>query len=433
MSRKTKTNQKHLTLDERIFIEKSLDNKLSFCEIARTLKKDPTTISKEVKKHFYVVPKKTYGAKNDCLIKQHCHRRRVCGNGNCNNECRFCGSCSNYCSDYAANTCPKLSKPPYVCNGCERRFPCRLEKNYYKAASAHSSYRTLLTTSREGINLSRQDLEQLDALVSPLIHKGQSIAQIFAKHQEEIPCTTRTLYSYVDSRILTARNIDMPRIVKYKPRKGKKSKPINHAWREGRSYLDFKEVISSHPEISVVEMDTVEGCRGGKVLLTMLFRRSRFMMAFLLSEKTQLAVANVFSMLEEQLGTIAFQKTFPLILTDNGSEFINPTILEVNDQDIWRTSIYYCDSNSAYQKGSIEKNHTYIRRIVEKGKSFDTFTQDDITKMMNHINSSARESLNGRTPFELASLLLDKAVLKNLGMVEIEPDQVCLRPELMKR
>jgi transposase, IS30 family len=157
------------------------------------------------------------------------------------------------------------------------------------------------------------------------------------------------------------------------------------------------------------------------------------MLAFLLPDKTQISVLNIFNMLDDMFGTILFQKTFPLILTDNGSEFINPTILELNSDDIYRTSIYYCDSNAAYQKGSIEKNHTYIRRIIKKGKSFDSFNQDDITKMINHINSSARESLNGRTPFELASLLLDKTVLNTLKLVEIDPDKVMLRKELLKK
>lgn len=421
-------------LDDRIYIEKSLDRGLSFKEIAATFKKDPTTIAKEIKKHFSTTLKNTHTYKNFCHLKHQCNRRKVCGKTGCEKRCCFCGTvCNSYSPDFVLETCSKLLKPPFICNACERKSSCRLEKHYYRASIAHSSYRTILSTSREGINFSLEDLEQLDALVTPLIHKGQSIAQIYAKHQNDISCTSRTLYNYVDSRILTARNIDMPRIVKYKPRKGKKSQSVNHAWREGRKYSDFEEFLKTHPETSIVEMDTVEGCKGGKVLLTMFFRNSRLMLAFLLPDKTQISVLNIFNMLDDMFGTILFQKTFPLILTDNGSEFINPTILELNSNDIYRTSIYYCDSNAAYQKGGIEKNHTYIRRIVKKGKSFDYFNQEEITKMMNHINSSARESLNGRTPFELASLLIDKTVLNTLKLVEIEPDKVMLRKELLKK
>jgi transposase, IS30 family len=434
MLNNSKSYQRHMELDERIYIELALDKGFSFKEIATALKKDPTTIAKEIKKHYSITPKNTRMYSNFCQLRRNCIRKKVCGKMGCDKRCSFCGQvCNSYCTDFVQETCPKLLKPPFVCNACERKSPCRLEKHYYRASAAHSSYRTLLSTSREGINFSIEDLEQLDALVTPLIHKGQSIAQIYAKHQNEISCTTRTLYNYVDSRILTARNIDMPRIVKYKPRKAKKTQPVNHTWKEGRKYSDFEEFQKNHPETSIVEMDTVEGCKGGKVLLTMFFRNSRLMLGFLLPDKSQLSVLNVFNMLDEMLGTILFQKTFSLILTDNGSEFINPTILELNSDDVYRTSIYYCDSNAAYQKGGIEKNHTYIRRIVKKGKPFDSFTQEDITLMMNHINSSARESLNGRTPFELASLLLDKTVLNALKLIEIDPDEIILRKELLKK
>lgn len=434
MSNNTSGNQKHLTLDDRIHIEKSLDKGLTFKDIALSLKKDPTTIAKEVKKNFSIVPKNNRSYRNFCQLKRYCERRKVCGKETCERRCASCGAlCNSYCTDFVCDVCPRLSKPPFVCNDCERKSPCRLEKHYYRASLAHSSYRTLLSTSREGINLCKTDLEQLDSLVTPLILKGQSIAQIYANHKNEISCTSRTLYSYVDSRILTARNIDMPRIVKYKPRKGKKTKPIDHTWREGRKYSDFEEFIKNYPETSIVEMDTVEGSKGGKVLLTMLIRNSRLMLAFLLPDKTQASVASIFNRLEEELGTPVFQRTFPLILTDNGSEFINPAILELNCDDVCRTRIYYCDSNAAYQKGSIEKNHTYIRRIIGKGKSLNNYTQEEITKMINHINSSARESLNGRTPFELASLLLDKAVLNTLELVEIDPDKIILSPKLFKQ
>lgn len=433
MSKKSISVRKHLTLDDRIFIEKSLDLGLCFKEIANELKKDPTTVSKEIKKHISIIKRNSYGAINSCKFKQFCHKKNLCGNLACQKNCSFCGNtCNSYCNEFIPYTCPKLSKPPFVCNSCEKKSGCRLEKHYYRATSAHSSYRTLLSTSREGINISKDNLEQLDALITPLILNGQSISQIYSKHQSDIPCTTRTLYNYVDLGILTARNIDMPRIVKYKPRKGKKSKPLNHSWKEGRKYSDFEEFLKNHPELSVVEMDTVEGTKGGKVLLTMLFRQSRFMLAFLLPDKTQLSVVNVFNKIEDKIGTILFQKTFPVILTDNGSEFVNPTLLEVNSDNVYRTSIYYCDANAAYQKGSLEKNHTYIRRIVGKGKSFDNLTQEDVTKMVNHINSSARESLNGRTPFELASLLIDSAVIDALGLLKIDHDSVILHPKLLK-
>ena len=51
MSKKIETNQKHMTQDNRVVIEKGLDASKPLSTIAAELGKDPTTISKELKKH----------------------------------------------------------------------------------------------------------------------------------------------------------------------------------------------------------------------------------------------------------------------------------------------------------------------------------------------------------------------------------------------
>ena len=51
MSKYIPSNQKHLSLEDRKYIERSLNNGCSFKDIARFLCKNPTTISKEVKLH----------------------------------------------------------------------------------------------------------------------------------------------------------------------------------------------------------------------------------------------------------------------------------------------------------------------------------------------------------------------------------------------
>ena len=149
-------------------------------------------------------------------------------------------------------------------------------------------------------------------------------------------------------------------------------------------------------------MDTVEGVKGGKVLLTFLFRASRLMLAFILSEKTQKEVFRIFNMLEYGLGTELFEKTFPIILTDNGTEFGNPLSLEFNNEGVGRTRIFYCNARASYQKGMLEKNHEFIRYVLPKGSSFDNLVQPNIDKMINHINSLARESLNWNAPIDVA-------------------------------
>jgi hypothetical protein len=70
--------------------------------------------------------------------------------------------------------------------------------------------------------------------------------------------------------------------------------------------------------------------------------------------------------------------------------------------------------------------------IVPKGKPFDNYTQKAITLMINHINSEARDSLNGCTPFKLSLLLLNNQLHQILSLQEITPDEVIIKPNLIK-
>lgn len=180
-------------------------------------------------------------------------------------------------------------------------------------------------------------------------------------------------------------------------------------------------------------MDTVIGTvTDRKVLLTLFFRDSHFMIAVLLPDKTHLSVINALNNLESILGSCKFFELFPIIITDNGSEFFNPNLIELGISGLKRTSVYYCDPGASWQKPGIEKNHEYIRYVLPKGTSFDDLTQDDVTLMMNNINSTVRASLKGHHPFELAAQLFGKNTIEALGIKEIAPEAVTLLPSLLK-
>src|SRR5699024_3457780 len=122
-----------------------------------------------------------------------------------------------------------------------------------------------------------------------------------------------------------------PRKVRYKPRKVRKhiEKSVP-GYRVELTYKDFERYMEDHPEANVVEMDTVEGSKGGPVLLTMLFRSCNFMLIFLLARNTQADVCEIFEAMELVLGTEKMRDLFEVILTDNGLEFKNPSLLERN-------------------------------------------------------------------------------------------------------
>jgi len=425
------SDNKHLTLDERNFIEQELAKNTSFKEIARYLGKDPTTISKEIRKHRIRKEGQSIHVNfNHCAKKFNCHRKNLC-NPRCTKECRHCNHCNNVCSDFVDGTCFRLTRAPYVCNGCTEKYGCRLTKYYYRALPSFNKYKTLLSESRQGINMTELELSNLDKIVSPLVKKGQSLSHIYKTH--DIPCTRATLYNYLSKNCFSVGPIDLPRKVRMKKRKQKKTEAKATTARTNRTYEDFQEYIELHPELPIVEMDTVEGIKGGRVLLTFLFRSSRLMLAFLLYEKTQKEVLRVFNILEYKLGNELFEKTFPIILTDNGTEFGNPLSLEFNPEGIGRTRIFYCNPRASYQKGMIEKNHEFIRYVLPKGTSFDNLLQTDINLMINHINSLGRASLNWSSPYEVAKVLMGKDVLKKLNLSKIATDEIQLNTKLLKK
>ena len=427
--------QKHMTLSDRIFIEQALANQDSFKDIAAILKKDPSTISKEVRKHRAFKEGSHYNLKNNCALLSSCQRSRICDGKLCCYPCKHSKvcDCTKHCPDFTPYLCPKLTKPPYVCNGCTNHA-CRHDKYFYRAKDADASYEQTKHECRQGINLSSEERASLDELVSPLILQGQTMDHIFAQHKESIPCSERTLYRYIDSGVLSVKNIDLPRKVKYKPRRqSDNSEKLSRKCTVGRTYADFTDFLERHPETCVVEMDTVVGPEPGKVILTMLFRNCTFMLAFLMDSTKSESVIQVFRFLQRGLDPDTFSRLFPVILTDRGSEFSNPWALECDEYGETLSKVFYCNANAPYQKGRLEKNHEFLRYIMPKGTSFDAMTQEDITLCVNHINSTARGSLNGRTPFELASLLLDEKLFTLLHLEPVEPDKVLLKPALLKQ
>lgn len=426
-------NQKHLTMDNRIYIEKSLDNNVSFKDIAKVLCKDPTTISKEVRKHRSIKERNNYASHNKCVHRFKCGLTNVCKRTvSCNKQCVSCPACNKRCKKYQEETCVTTSNAPYVCNGCHKKAQCRMDKYFYKAITANRQYRSILVESRNGINVSEDELIRLDETISPLILKGQTPYEILEVHSEISQCV-KTIYNYIENGALSVKNIDLPRKVKYKIRKSHKTGIKDAGIFEGRTYKDYLAYMEAHPDTNVVEMDTVVGREGShKVFLTLYFRNCHCMLIYLLPDKTTLSVKAVFDCLEKKLTTSGFLKAFPIILTDRGTEFSNPDSLEIGAGNLIRTNIYYCDPMASWQKAALEKNHEFIRYVLPKGSSFDNLTQWDVTKLANHINSTARASLNGQSPFKLAVLLLGENAVRAFGLRQIASDSIVLTPDLLK-
>jgi IS30 family transposase len=149
---------------------------------------------------------------------------------------------------------------------------------------------------------------------------------------------------------------------------------------------------------------------------------------------SRVVIEYIFNQLDKALEKDVFRRLFPVILTDNGSEFSNPKSIEYRESVPFRsTNVFYCDADSHYQKGAIEVNHELIRRVLPKGTSFNDLTQEDINLMMNHINSYKRKKLNNRSPYETFSFYHGEEVLHKLGCSKVAASDIMLKPALLKK
>ena len=425
----------HLVLDERTTIEVSLKEGATFTEIGRELGKDPSTISKEVKNHCKTERK---GSFNPCANRVNCsYMGKACTpckhpyHGSCKN-CSY-RKCYEHCTDFVELTCQKLKKPPYVCNGCDTRLRCKLERHLYDAKHAQKEYESTRSESRQGIAITPSELKRIDGIIYPLVKQGLSIHMICVNNADDIMLDEKTIYNYIDAGLLSVDNIDLPRKVRYRTRSHKKPVRVDKQCHIGRTYEDFETYIAANPDIPVVEMDSVEGRKGGKVLLTIYFRNCSLMLAFIRDTNTARSVTEIFDQLYELLGHDIFSGLFQVILTDRGSEFTNPLAIEFNENNERRTHVFYCDPQRSDQKGGCEVTHELIRRILPKGTSFDGLNQDDISLMMSHINSYNRKKLNNQSAYQLFSFLNGEDILEKLSIKLIPANEINLTPLLLKK
>ena len=337
---------KHLTLSDCFEIELSIRQGSSFREIVAKIEKDTSTVSKKIRKHL--------------VIKQLDERKKL-------------------------PPCDCLNKPPYCCNNCPfKRSKCGHYKQIYQAKHAQRQYEAELSYSREGIALNKESFYKINDIVSEGIRKGQHLHHIIVSNQLSI--SHSSLYRYVKKGYMDVAPIDFPRIVKFKPRKSHDLPPIPSKDKVGHHYSNFLEILHSGDYHYWLEMDTVIGRIGGKVLLTFNVSSCNFIFARLLDAKTTAQVVEHLNRIKLDLlkEKLSFSSLFPIILTDNGGEFVDISSIELDDKN--HCHLFFCEPNRPDQKARIEKNHTLIRDYFPKGTSFDTYTQEDINLAVSHLN-----------------------------------------------
>ena len=348
------------------------------------------------------------------------------------------------CGDYVRRTCPKLGRAPYVCNGCEKQNVCPLRKRFYVADAAQANYRGILSDARRGAQADESMIADMNsALKDPVLRGRQSIRAVMAAKPEAFHgFSERSVYNYANSQLFDVKRGDMPLMCRRRPPKQGGTVPKTDArCRVGRTYQDYLSFLGLNFGVQPVEIDTVIGSVGGKVLYTMMFSCG-LMLAFLRDARTSQTTTRIFNMLQGLAGLEFFMKLFPVVLADNGPEFSNPKMVEFFRPDPEhnptklerRTWMFFCDPYRSTQKPHVENNHLLVRRVMPKGASFDRLRQEHVDRAMSHVNSYPRLSLDGKTPYdEFVSFYGERGreFLEKLNIRRVGADFVTLDPSLL--
>lgn len=392
---KSEKKYKHLTYEDRLEIQECLAKGMNFKSIGKRIGKDQTTVSKEIKLHVVT------------HINAFCKTEEIC---------------------------PKLKKAPFVCNGCDRksRSNCPYVRHVYEAKRADAEYHETLVEARTGIPLNKESFYETDRVLTDAIRKGQHLYH--AIQTNHLPVSLATVYRHTHRGYYSFAALDLPRAVKFKSRKQRKQEHIPSWAKNGRTYEDFLAYVSENPDVHVVQLDTVIGRVGGKVIMTVLFTNCDFMFGLLLENKTAAETASKILALKQRLAQngFCFGDIIPVLLTDNGGEFSLVDAFENNVSGCLETHLFFCEPMSPSEKPEIEKNHTLLRDILPSGSSFDNLTQEDVNMIFSHINAVKRKQFNGKSAYDMFSFFYSHELANALGISFVQGKDVIQSPALLK-
>lgn len=385
--------KERLTYEDRLLIDQLLRLNYKLRNIAEAVDKNKSTISREIK------------------------NRRI--------------------SNDATEICEKTKRFPFICVNCKKKAHCNKKKYYYNYKKAQEDYVKKLKYSKMGIDMSIDELEYWnDYFKDKIKDKNQPILHMFS--ELDFPKSIQTFYNYVHAGYFSFINEELlPRSANYKPRKNNiEIKPIynDNIIKLNRRLKNYNQYIKDHPNASIVEMDTVIGKNEDiNCIMTLCIKKYKLMLMFLIKKYNPSSVVEVFNNLRTTLGENIFKEIFEVILTDNGWKFSKPLEIKCNPETGEKQiNVFYCDSYSSWQKGTIERNHEFIRYIIPKGITFDNLTNKNIIDMTNNINNVRRKSLDFHFPYYLFKQNMGESICNKLLLECIPKENVNLSYKILK-
>ncbi|MDD5884648.1 MAG: helix-turn-helix domain-containing protein [Erysipelotrichaceae bacterium] len=429
-----KNKGKQFNIEKRAMLSRMVAKGNKAKEIGDALGMDPTSVSRELKRNRT----KTKEAEDDgtlcrsCLHKRGCTIKKVCGSLSCSQRCNGCKAIAK-CRKYAEFACNRLSRFPFVCNGCPKEGYCPLEHYAYLPDAAEEMARDRLTTSREGANLTYEEYEIQDAILRDrIIDKGQSIHHVLATNGKELDCSEKTLYRRIEKGVYTVKAHHLPRQVSLKKRKYKKKYEYEHdpkTDRTGHLYSDWLIYRYKNGITYYFQMDFLGAPRkSDKEILVLTMTGISFSLLYIIENATQEKITALFDTIEGEIGIGNFRKLFPAILTDRDTLFDDFPSLEFDKNGESRTRIFFCDPGESNQKPNVENYNAQLRPIFPKRAVLNEYSQQELYLASSNLNSRCLSSIDDRTPTDSFVEIFGKELLGLLHQRKIPPKEVRIKP-----
>jgi IS30 family transposase len=204
--------------------------------------------------------------------------------------------------------------------------------------------------------------------------------------------STKTFYNWIDAGITKIKNIDLILKVKRKARSEiKVRKKIL-----GKSIDERPKEIENREEFGHWEGDGIVGKDHNGQLITLVERKIGIGLILNVGDKKEDKIVQVLDSLQVQYGRY-FSTIFKTITFDNGSEFSNSTEMEREN----RTKVYYAHPYSSWERATNENWNGIVRRFIPKGSSFENLSFEQLERINMWINTLPRKRFGYKTPQDL--------------------------------
>ena len=336
----------HLSLDERVAIEKGLDAGQTISQIAVELGRAKSTISREMRRNSWRP--------------------------------------SNTSAAYTPYRSPLRSGPVTASNYRAARAQRQADQ---RTVNCHQPARLMCDRLVDHVvcSLRRGWTPQMIAGRLPLSHPDDETMRV--SHE--------TIYQWIYSKDQAWRAL-----WQYLPR-GQKKRRRRQGRRVHSSKIPHRVSIKHRPvevadriEAGHWEGDSVLGVKSdGDGIHTQVERTSRFLFARKVQTLTSQAALDAQLAIFTPLPAHLARST----TTDNGSEFH----LQYQLADTLGMAVYHADPYSSFQRGTNEHHNGRLRRYLPKGTRLGVLTQTELDEIVNEINNQPRRVLGWRTPAEV--------------------------------